>query len=118
MKVALTNIGIQSDLKNKYVGPFCTALKFILQDPSEINRDNLNIRHETNRHFRNKKWEYLQDRSNELATNSKNMDIRDLQRAINKFKRSYQPRSNLVKDENGDLLADSHNILNRWKNYS
>jgi hypothetical protein len=20
-------------------------------------------------------------------------------------------------DENGDLLADSHNILNRWKNY-
>jgi hypothetical protein len=23
----------------------------------------------------------------------------------------------LVKDENGDLLADSHTILNRWKNY-
>jgi hypothetical protein len=23
-----------------------------------------------------------------------------------------------VKDENGDLLADSHIILNRWKNYS
>jgi hypothetical protein len=22
-----------------------------------------------------------------------------------------------VKDENGDLLADSHNILNGWKNY-
>jgi hypothetical protein len=22
-----------------------------------------------------------------------------------------------VKDENDDLLADSHNILNRWKNY-
>jgi hypothetical protein len=22
-----------------------------------------------------------------------------------------------VKDENGDLLAYSHNILNRWKNY-
>jgi hypothetical protein len=22
-----------------------------------------------------------------------------------------------VKDENGDLLANSHNILNRWKNY-
>jgi hypothetical protein len=26
-------------------------------------------------------------------------------------------RNNLVNDENGDLLADSHNILNRWKNY-
>jgi hypothetical protein len=23
----------------------------------------------------------------------------------------------LVKDENGDLLADSHNIVNRWKSY-
>jgi hypothetical protein len=22
-----------------------------------------------------------------------------------------------VKDENSDLLADSHNIFNRWKNY-
>jgi hypothetical protein len=22
-----------------------------------------------------------------------------------------------VKDDNGELLADSHNILNRWKNY-
>jgi hypothetical protein len=22
-----------------------------------------------------------------------------------------------VKDEKGDLLADSHNILNRWRNY-
>jgi hypothetical protein len=44
-------------------------------------------------------------------------NIRDLYRGINKFERGYQPRSNLVKDENGDLLADSHNILNRLKNY-
>jgi hypothetical protein len=35
-----------------------------LQDPSKINGDNLNnIRHETNRHFRNKKREYLKDNS-------------------------------------------------------
>jgi hypothetical protein len=38
-------------------------------------------------------------------------------RGINYFKKGYQPRSNLVKHENGDLLADSHNILIRWKNY-
>jgi hypothetical protein len=49
--------------------------------------------------------------------NSKNKNIRDLYRGINDFKRGYQPSSNLVKDENGDLLADSHNILNRWRNY-
>jgi hypothetical protein len=41
----------------------------------------------------------------------------ELYREINDFKRGYQPRSNLVKDENDDFLADSHNILNRWRNY-
>jgi hypothetical protein len=38
-------------------------------------------------------------------------------RGINDFERGYQPRCDLMKDENGDLLADSHNILNRWKDY-
>jgi hypothetical protein len=41
--------------------------------------------------------------------------IEDLYRGINEFMRGYQSRSDLMKDENGDLLADSHNILNRWK---
>jgi hypothetical protein len=27
------------------------------------------------------------------------------------------PRTDSEKDENGDLLPDSHNILNRWNNY-
>jgi hypothetical protein len=49
--------------------------------------------------------------------NSKNKNIRDLYRGTNEFKWGYQPRNNLLKNENGDLLADSHNILNRWKNY-
>jgi hypothetical protein len=49
--------------------------------------------------------------------NSKNKNIGDLYRGINEFKRGYQPRNNLVKDENGDLLADSQNILNGWRNY-
>jgi hypothetical protein len=39
----------------------------------------------------------------------------DLHRGINEYKRSYQPRSNLCKDKNGDLFADLHKILNRWK---
>jgi hypothetical protein len=33
-----------------------------------------------------------------------------------RLKKGCQHRSNLVKDENGDL-SDSNNILNRWKNY-
>jgi hypothetical protein len=61
--------------------------------------------------------EYLKDKINELATNSRNKNMRYLYRGINEFKRGYQPIDNLVKDENGNLLADSHSILNRWKNY-
>jgi hypothetical protein len=69
------------------------------------------------RHFRNREREYLKDRIGELATNSKNKNIKDLQRGSNNFKWGYQCRSNLVKDENGDVFADSHSISNRWKNY-
>jgi hypothetical protein len=36
---------------------------------------------------------------------------------INDFKKGYQPRTNLVKDEKGDLVADSHSILARWRNH-
>jgi hypothetical protein len=68
-----------------------------LQDPSEINGDNLRIvRREASRYFRNKKREYLKDKINELATNSKNKNIRDLYRGIHEFKRGYQPRNNFT----------------------
>jgi hypothetical protein len=39
------------------------------------------------------------------------MNIRDLHRGINKFKKCSQTRTNLVEDENGDVLADSNNIF-------
>jgi hypothetical protein len=89
-----------------------------LQDPSVVNEDNLsNVTWEASRHFRNKKREYLKDKINELESNSKNKNIRDLYRGIDTFKKGYQPRTNLVKDERGDLLADPHKIVNRWMNY-
>jgi hypothetical protein len=89
-----------------------------LQDPSVVNEDNLNnVRREASRHFRSKKKEYLKDKVNELESNSKNKNIRDLCWSINEFKKSCQPRTNLVKDEKGDLLVDPHKIVNRWMNY-
>jgi len=60
--------------------------------------------------------EYLKGNMNELE-NKQNRNIRDTHRSINEFEKGYQPRTTIVKDENGDLLADSHSILNRWKNY-
>ena len=53
----------------------------------------------------------------ELETNSKINNIRDLYRGINDMKNGYQPRTRIVKDEKGDLVADSHSIMARWRNY-
>jgi hypothetical protein len=63
------------------------------------------------------KKEYLKAKINELETNSKNKNIRDLYRGINDFKRGYQPKTYVVKAENGDLVADSRSILARWRNH-
>jgi hypothetical protein len=58
----------------------------------------------------------LKDKITEIELNSKNKNIRDLYRSITEFRKGYQPKTNLVKDERGDLLADPQKILTRWKN--
>ena len=89
-----------------------------IQDPSRSNVDNLNnIRSDASRHFGNKKKAYLKVKIEELETYSKINNVRDLYRGINDFKKGYQPRTTIVKDEKGDLVADSHNIMARWRNY-
>ena len=80
-----------------------------LQDPNQSNADNLNdVRREAGRHFRNKKKEYLKAKIDELETNSKIKNIRDLYRGISDFKKGYQPSTNTVKNEKGDLVTDTH----------
>ena len=55
-----------------------------IQDPSQSNADNLNnVRWDASRHFRNKKKAYLRAKIEELVTNSKINNIRDLYRGIN-----------------------------------
>ena len=38
-------------------------------------------------------------------------------RGIYDFKKGYQPRTIIVKDEKGELVADPHSIMARWRNY-
>ena len=88
-----------------------------IQDPSRSNVDNLNnVRRDASRHFRNKKNEYLKAKIEELETNSKINNIRDLYRRINDFKKGYQPRTLILKDKKGDVVADSHSSMTRWRN--
>ena len=75
------------------------AKKQWIPDPNKSNVDNLNIvRHDASRHFRNKKKAYLKAKIEELGTNSNIKNIRDLCRGISGFKKGYQPRTNVVKD--------------------
>jgi len=61
--------------------------------------------------------EHLKAKFEELETNSKIKNIRDLYRGINDFKEGYQPRTNIVRDETGDLVTDYHSIMVRWRNH-
>jgi hypothetical protein len=89
-----------------------------LQNPSQINGDNLrHLRRETSRTFRKKKREYVKGKINELQTNSKKKHIRDLYRGINEVEKGYQPRINIIKNENGNLLKDPQSVLNRCKTF-
>ena len=63
-----------------------------MQDPSQSNVDDMNnVRHEANRHFRNKKKVYLKAKFEEHENNSKIKNIRDLYGGISDFKKGYQP---------------------------
>jgi len=40
-----------------------------------------------------------------------------LSRSVSDFKKDYQPRTNIVQDEKGDLVADFHSILASWRDH-
>jgi len=89
-----------------------------LQDPSRSSVGNLNnVRREAMRHFKNKKKDYLNAKIEQLETNSKIKNVWGLYRDISDIKKGDQPRTNIIKDEKGDLVRDSHGILASWRNH-
>jgi hypothetical protein len=46
-----------------------------------------------------------------------NLKLTIIYRGINEFKKVYQPRTNIIKDENRNLLGNPQNFLKRWKNF-
>jgi hypothetical protein len=63
------------------------------------------------------KREYRKDEMKEIEKKNKHKNIRNLCRGIIELEKAYQIINNFVKKKNGDLLADSRNILKRWKSY-
>jgi hypothetical protein len=77
-----------------------------LQDPSQINEDNLNVRREAGRHFRGKWRVYLKNKINELAASNENKNTRDSCRRLNELEEDCQPKNYLANKEKGHLLAE------------
>ena len=75
-----------------------------VQDPNQSNVNNLNnVRHEVNRHCKNKIKEHLKANIDELENKRKIKYMTDFYRGINDFKNGCQPIPNIVRDEKGDL---------------
>jgi len=51
--------------------------------------------------------EYQKAQIHDIETNSNTKNIRNVYMGINDFKKGYQSRTNIVKDEKGDLVTDS-----------
>jgi len=58
----------------------------------------------------------LKGKIQRLETHSKNKNIRNFYRGVIEFRKGYQPINSVLKDAKGDRLADSHGILNSWRN--
>ena len=67
--------------------------------------------------FQSQKKEYLRAKFDELETKIKTKNIRDFYKDIRDFQNCYQSRTNILKNEKGDLVADCHNILVRWREH-
>jgi hypothetical protein len=79
-----------------------------LKNPRQTNGDNMdNKRSELSRIFRTKKREYPNKKTIRLKEAVIIKILRDLYRGINEVKKGNQSRTNLVNDENGNLLANS-----------
>eukprot|EP00794_Sanderia_malayensis_P005102 gene5102-5748_t len=53
----------------------------------------------------------------EIEQNSKRSASRDLYKAVKNIAKRFNPRLDVVKDDSNNILTDSTDVLNRWKEY-
>ena len=54
---------------------------------------------------------YLLRNFNKLEENSKNKNIKEMNKGINEFKKGYQPRAYVIHKHDGTIVADTTSIL-------
>ena len=55
--------------------------------------------------------------ANKLEDNSKNKNIREICKGNNGFKKGYQPRAYVIKNDDGTIAAVTTSIPIRWKQF-
>ena len=66
---------------------------------------------------RRKKRELLNAHINEVENNRRNRRTREQYKGVSEVRKGYQPRSNMVRDKNGNMLVNEEQIKDRWKEY-
>jgi hypothetical protein len=71
----------------------------------------------TGRSIRQKKAAYLKGKINEIETNSQRNNVRAMYIGINSHRKGFQARLNVVRNEEGNLVADAQGVLKKWKDH-
>jgi hypothetical protein len=76
------------------------------------------IYYDARSHERKIPFSFVPNKIDELESNSQIKNIRHSCRCISDFKKEYQLRTNILKDEKGDLVIVCDSILRRWRKVS
>jgi hypothetical protein len=71
----------------------------------------------TSQMFEDWKLELENNKTLDIKNNSKKNNIGVAYIGINSIIKGFKARSNLIRDENNNLVTDINGLLNRWKNY-
>ena len=94
------------------------AYKNYLQRPTRAKRQIYeDLRRTANKLCRHKKRRILNDKLIELDDNFKSKNIRNAFKIAKSIKTGYVAKTNLVKDETGQILSNSDKIKTRWQEY-
>ncbi|XP_033231545.1 craniofacial development protein 2-like, partial [Belonocnema kinseyi] len=83
----------------------------------ETHRKYIEICKNTSRFYRRKKREWEKNEILAIENHKKQNNTREMYRGINSIRKGFQSRTDVIRDENGNLVADATEGLNLWKNY-
>ena len=84
-------------------------------DSSEMQERYQQYNREIQKALRRDKEQNIIKQCEEIENNSKQNATRDLYRAVKNITRRFNPRLEVVKDDSNNVLTDSSDVLNRWK---